>query len=107
MKTIICKFKSNGTVVTKTAVISDSLDSLSKSKKNEATEIIEPDDIDFEGWSLYFGITDTLVYEIMFKYDEENDIKKLKPIKAITWDGDDIDHVAIIDVQRVSVTVRK
>ena len=43
MKTIICKFKSDGTVIRKTAVINDSLDTLSKSKRNEATDIIEPD----------------------------------------------------------------
>ena len=91
MKTIICKFKSDGTDIRKTAVINDSLDALSKSKKNEATDIIEPD---------------TLDYEVMFVYNQENGIKTLKPVKAITWDGSDIDHVAIIDVQTVSVTIR-
>ena len=34
MKTIICKFKSDGTVIRKTAVINDSLDTLSKSKSS-------------------------------------------------------------------------
>lgn len=106
MKTIICKFKSDGTVIRKTAVINDSLDTLSKSKRNEATDIIEPDTLDFEGWCIYFEITDTLAYEVMFVYDQENDIKTLKPVKAITWDGSDIDHVAITDVQAVSVTIR-
>ena len=42
----------------------------------------------------------------MFVYDQENDIKTLKPIKAITWDGSDIDHVAITDVQEAYVTIR-
>ena len=42
----------------------------------------------------------------MFVYDQENVIKTLKPVKAITWDGSDIDHVAITDVQAVSVTIR-
>ena len=114
MKTIICKFKSDGTDIRKTAVINDSLDTLSKSKKNEATDIIEPDTLDFEGWCIYFfegwciyfEITDTLAYEVMFVYDQENGIKTLKPVKAITWDGSDIDHVAITDVQAVSVTIR-
>ena len=111
MKTIICKFKSDGTDIRKTAVINDTLDALSKSKKNEATDIIEPDTLDFEGWCIYFEITDTLAYEVMFVYDQENgiktlNIKTLKPVKAITWDGSDIDHVAIIDVQTVSVTIR-
>ena len=102
MKTIICKFKSDDTDIRKTAVINDSLDTLSKSKRNEATDIIEPDTLDFEGWCIYFEITDTLAYEVMFVYDQENGIKT----KAITWDGSDIDHVAIIDVQTVSVTIR-
>ena len=108
MKTIICKFKSDDTDIRKTAVINDSLDALSKSKRNEATDIIEPDTLDFEGWCIYFEITDTLAYEVMFMfvYDQENGIKTLKPVKAITWDGSDIDHVAIIDVQTVSVTIR-
>ena len=106
MKTIICKFKSDGTDIRKTAVINDSLDALSKSKKNEATDIIEPDTLDLEGWCIYFEITDTLAYEVMFVYDQENGIKTLKPVKAITWDGSDIDHVAITDVQVVSVTIR-
>ena len=106
MKTIICKFKSDGTDIRKTAVINDSLDGLSKSKKNEATDIIEPDTLDFEGWCIYFEITDTLAYEVMFVYDQENGIKTLKPVKGITWDGSDVDHVSITDVQAVSVTIR-
>ena len=91
MKTIICKFKSDGTDIRKTAVIND---------------IIEPDTLDFEGWCIYFEITDTLAYEVMFVYDQENGIKTLKPVKAITWDGSDIDHVAITDVQEANVTIR-
>lgn len=106
MRTIICEFKSNGKGIIKTAVIDDSLDVLSKSYKNEATDIIEPNMLDFEGWSIYFDITDTLAYEVMFVYDQENGIKTLKPIKAITWDGYDIDHVTITDEQAVYVTIR-
>ena len=106
MKKIICKFKSDGKEVSKTAIINDSLDTLSKSKRNEATDIIEPDTLDFEGWCIYFEITETLAYEVMFVYDQEKGIKTLKPVKAITWDGSDIDHVAITDVQALSVTIR-
>ena len=87
MKTIICKFKSDGKDIRKIAVINDTLDGLSKSKKNEATDILEPDKVDFEGWSIIFEITDTLIYEVMFVYDQENCIKTLNPVKAITWDG--------------------
>ena len=106
MKTIICKFKSDGKDVKKTAIINDSLDTLSISKKSEATDIIEPDTFDYEEWSIYFEVTDTLAYEVVFKYDQESHIKTLKPIKAITWDGTDIDHVVITDVQKVSITIR-
>jgi hypothetical protein len=106
MKKIICKFKSDGKEVSKTAIINDSLDTLSISKKSEATDIIEPDTFDYEEWSIYFEVTDTLAYEVVFKYDQESHIKTLKPIKAITWDGTDIDHVVITDVQKVSITIR-
>ena len=106
MKTIICKFKSDGKDVKKTAIINDSLDTLSISKKSEATDIIEPDTFDYEEWSIYFEVTDTLAYEVVFKYDQESHIKTLKPIKAITWDGTDIDPVVITDVQKVSITIR-
>lgn len=106
MKTIICKFKSEGTDIRKTAVINDSLDALSKSKKNEATDILEPETLYFEGWCIYFEITETLAYEVMFAYDQENSIKTLNPVKAITWEGTDIDHVAITDVQAVNVIIR-
>ena len=106
MKTIICKFKSDGKDVKKTAIINDSLDTLSISKKSEATDIIEPDTFDYEEWSIYFEVTDTRAYEVVFKYDQESHIKTLKPIKAITWDGTDIDHVVITDVQKVSITIR-
>ena len=106
MKTIICKFKSDGKDVKKTAIINDSLDTLSISKKSEATDIIEPDTFDYEEWSIYFEVTDTLAYEVVFKYDQESHIKTLKPIKAITWDGTAIDHVVITDVQKVSITIR-
>ena len=105
MKTIVCKFKSDGKEIRKTAIINDSLDALSKSKRNEATDILEPDTVDYEGWCIFFEVTDTLAYEIMFGYDRENDTKTLKPVKAITWDGSDIDHVVITDVQEVSVRI--
>ena len=96
---------SDGKVVKKTAIINDSLNELSKSKKNEATDIIEPDTLDYEGWCIFFELTDTLGYEIMFEYDKENDVKTLKPVKAITWEGPEPDKVTITDVQKVSVTI--
>ena len=40
MKTIRIKFKSNGETIKKTAIFSDDLSELSKSKKNQADDII-------------------------------------------------------------------
>lgn len=97
---------SDGKVVKKTAIINDNLDELSKSKKNEATDIFEPDTLDDEGWSIYFEISDTLGYEVMFKYAQRVNVKTLKPIKAITWEGPERDKWTITDVQKVSVRIR-
>ena len=41
MKSIKCTFKSNGEDVTVTAIINDELSELSKSKRNQATDIID------------------------------------------------------------------
>ena len=102
MKTIICKFKSEGKTVKKTAILTDSLDELSKSKKNEATDLVEADDLSY--WSLYFCVSEALGYEVEFKYNRKNYVKTLIPIKAITWGG--ADAGVVIDAQRVSVTIR-
>ena len=40
MKSIKCTFKSNGEDVTVTAIVNDELSELSKSKRNQATDII-------------------------------------------------------------------
>ena len=40
MKTVKCIFKSNGEDITVTAIINNELSELSKSKKNQATDII-------------------------------------------------------------------
>ena len=106
MKTIICKFKSDGEDIKKTAILNDNLINPSKSKKNEATDIIEPDMLDYEEWSVFFEITDTLGYEVVFEYDRENCVKTLKPVKAITWNGSKPDKVTITDVQNVTVIVK-
>ena len=62
MKTIICKFKSEGKTVKKTAILTDSLNELSKSKKNEATELVEADDLSY--WSLYFCVSEALAMKL-------------------------------------------
>lgn len=86
MKTIVCKFKSGGKMVEKTAILTDSLNEILFYMKNEATEIIESDRLNYLGWSVYFKVTDTLAYEVIFRYDKVNNVKTLNPIIALTWD---------------------
>ena len=103
MTIIICKFKSEGKDVRKTAILNDTLDELSKSKKNEAFDIYMEDY--GEGyWSVFFEGEPGTQYEVEFKFDTENRQKTLEPIKAVTWGGDDAGVVT--DAQLVSVTVR-
>lgn len=103
MTTIICKFKSEGKDVRKTAILNDTLDELSKSKKNEAFDIYMEDY--GEGyWSVFFEEGPGTLYEVQFKFDIENRQKTLEPIKAVTWGGGDAGVVT--DSQLVSVTIR-
>lgn len=102
MKTIVCSFKSNGEDIKVTAVINDALTELSKSKKNQATDIID----DFMGeenqWALFFEINDKLGYEVQLKVIDGE--KTLKPVKAITWEGGE--DAVITDVQKVKVKIK-
>lgn len=106
MKTIICKFKSDGKDIKKMAILNDSLTDLSKSKKNEATDVLEPGYPGEDLWGIIFDVTETLSYEVDFKVDEEENQRTLKPIKAITWEGSEPDKVTITDVQKVIVKVK-
>lgn len=103
MITIKCTFKSNGDDVTVTAILNDNLSELSKSKRNQATELIEDFIKEDEVWCLYFEISPVLGYEIQFKVDK-NETKTLKPVKAITWEGGD--DAVITDVQNVTVKLK-
>lgn len=103
MKSIKCTFKSNGEDVTVTAIINDELSELSKSKRNQATDIIEDFIKEDEVWCLFFEISPSLGYEIQFKVDK-NGTKTLKPVKAITWEGGD--DAVITDVQNVTVKTK-
>lgn len=104
MKQVKCNFKSNGEDVTVTAIINDGLSELSKSKKNQATDIIDDFIKDDEIWCLFFEITPSLGYEIQFKVkDYEN--KTLSPVKAITWEGGE--DAVITDVQKVTVKIKQ
>lgn len=102
MKTIICNFKSNGENVKVTAVINDALTELSKSKKNQATDIIDDFILEDEEWGIFFEVSDNMGYEIQFKTNDGQ--KTLKPVKAITWEGGA--DAVITDVQKVKVTVK-
>lgn len=103
MKSIKCTFKSNGEDVTVTAIINDELSELSKSKRNQATDIIDDFIKEDEVWCLFFEISPSLGYEIQFKVDK-NGTKTLKPVKAITWEGGD--DAVITDVQNVTVKTK-
>ena len=104
MKTVICQFKSNGENIKLTAVVSDDLSTISKQKKNQATDIIDDDMYEYEAWGLFFEVRDHLGYEIQLKADKETHQRTLKPIKAITWEGGE--DAIITDVQKVTVKVK-
>lgn len=100
MTTIRCRFTSNGMAVKKTAILTDTLDELSNSQRNEAFDIFT--ECWAEGyWSVFFEGEPGTQYEIEFKFDTENRRKTLEPIKAITWEND-----IITDEQAVSVTTK-
>ena len=103
MKSIKCTFKSNGEDVTVTAIINDELSELSKSKRNQATDIIDDFIKEDEVWCLFFEMSPSLGYEIQFKVDK-NETKTLKPVKAITWEGGE--DAVITDVQNVTVKTK-
>ncbi len=104
MITIKCEFLSCGKPIKKTAILSDNLGEISRSKRNQCTDIEDNDLFEDEGfWSLIFDDTDPegngIQYEIEFVYEYGRKI--LEPIKAITWESD-----YISDVQNVSVIVK-
>lgn len=95
---------SNGEKITKTAVISDDLSSLSKSKKNEATDIIDDFMTEDKTWIIFFEVSDYLGYEVQLKVDG-NGNKTLKGRKAITWEAEHGEYV-LTDEQRVNIIVK-
>lgn len=100
MKNLKCTFNSDGENITVTAIINDELSELSKSRKNQATDIIDDFIQEDKVWCLYFEMSPSLGYEIQFKVDK-NESKTLIPIKAITWVGGE--DAVITDVQKVKV----
>ena len=107
MKQITCNFKSNGENITVTGIVSDDLSELSKSKKNQATDIIDDYMEEDSIWLLFFEMSENLGYEIQFKVDKEDGTprKTLKPVKAITWEGGA--DAIITDAQKVTVKTRQ
>ncbi len=103
MKTVKCTFKSNGEDITVTAIINNELSELSKSRKNQATDIIDDFIQEEEVWCLFFEMSPSLGYEIQFKVDK-NETKTLIPVKAITWEGGE--DAVITDVQKVTVKTK-
>lgn len=103
MKTVKCTFKSNGEDITVTAVVDNELSELSKSRKNQATDIIDDFIQEEEVWCLFFEMSPSLGYEIQFKVDK-NETKTLIPVKAITWEGGE--DAVITDVQKVTVKTK-
>lgn len=87
MRTIKCTFKSNGEIVKVTAIVSDDLTTLSKSKKNQAYDIIGEEWNDGKTWCLYFE-GENADYELHFKMN--NHIRTLEPDRAVTWIGRDL-----------------
>lgn len=105
MKTIVCNFLSNGKNIKRTDILTDDLSELSKSKKNQATDIIDDFIAEDDVWIIFFVESETagyeLGYEVQFKVDKEH-CKTLKPVKCVTWEGG-----VITDAQKVSVTIKQ
>lgn len=100
MTTITVQFQSNGQKVKKTAILTDTLDELSKSQKNECFDFQIETWADGY-WSLFFEGEPGTQYEIEMEFDTDNRQQTLKPIKAITWEGD-----VITDVQTATAKIR-
>lgn len=99
MKTIKCTFKSNGETIKKKVIISDNLLTLSKSKLNDATSIVDEYWNDYETWGII--IQDTYCdYELQFKIKDTE--RTLNPVKAVTWVGEDRD--VIDDEQHLQIS---
>lgn len=98
MRTIHATFKVDGKTVKHTAILSDDLSELSKSKKNQCDDIID-DTVDDGYWSLIFYESDTKQYEVELEYDKDEWQKTFNPVKCIVWEDDVI-------ADEVSVTIK-
>lgn len=57
----------------------DGLDRIGGTGENKATDIIGPDTPDSGTWSLLFGETEDIGYEIRMEYDRKRGRKTLRP----------------------------
>lgn len=95
MVTITIEFEYEGKKHNLRAMLNNSLTELSKSKKNDATEIID-DYGDEDRWSIIFGEYELYVEAVMYRDSDDGD-KTTSVDYAILWNGDIIE--AEIDVK--------
>lgn len=96
MRTIHVTFKVDGKTIKRTAILSNDLSELSKSKKNQCGDIIE-DTYNDGYWSLIFFESETKQYEVELEFDIEEWQKTIKPVKCIVWENDVIvDEVNVL-----------
>lgn len=95
MVTITIEFEYEGKKHNLKAMLNNSLTELSKSKKNDATEIIDNTGDD-ERWSIIFGEYDLFVEAVMYRDSEDGD-KTTSVDYAIIWNGEILE--AEIDVK--------
>ena len=98
---IKCKFLSNGQTIKKTAILKETLNELSNSKKNEAFDT-SMECYEDGYWSLFFeGYPERpgTIYEVELKFDIANRQKTLEPLKAITWKDDVISDVQLVTIK--------
>lgn len=98
---IKCQFLSNGQTIKKTAILKETLNELSNSKKNEAFDT-SMECYEDGYWSLFFeGYPEHpgTIYEVELKFDIVNRQKTLEPLKAITWKDDVISDVQLVTIK--------
>lgn len=95
MVTITIEFEYEGKKHNLKAMLTNDLSGLSKSKKNDATEIID-DYGDEDRWSIIFGEYELYVEVVMYR-DSDDGSKTTSVDYAIIWNGDIIE--AEIDVK--------
>lgn len=98
MVTIKIEFEYEGKQHNLKAILNNDLSKLSKSKDNDATEIVD-DFGDEDRWSIIFGEYDELYVEAVLYRNSESGDKTPDVDYAIIWNGDVIE--AEIDVKSI------